>query len=403
MSWIEEVHQEVSVAESPRSFITWAAIAAIAAVAKRNVWIQRKNIYKLYPNLYVLIVGPSGVRKSLPVNIVKKLVSQVNNTRVILGQNSIQGVVHTLSKAYTKDRHIPLVDAHGLLISEEFSNFILSDPTSLTILTALYDTHDQDRWEKTLKGSHQEILTNVCLSLFGATSDDHFKDRILDKDIKGGFMARVLCVYETKIGQINPLLDYEGGDDIELPGVNYENLARRLIEISTLSGKMRITKAAYDLYVPWYEGFISQHHPWDRTGISRRIHDHMLKVAICLSLADRDDLVIDAKEMEAASNLCLPLMRNTEVVLRGKGKSDIGEHSALFLDLLISRPDFTISRAEVLGKHYEDFSAGVLNMIVDTLSQGKKIASVVRNGETFYKLSDESIEVYKKLVEKGVV
>lgn len=395
MDWLEEVHEVSKDAESPRSFITWAAIVAAGSVVRKQVYIQKGNIYRLYPNLFVLIVGPSGVRKSFPIDLAKRLASIVNSTRVISGRNSIQAVINTLHKAYTLDRTLPLTDASGLLISGEFSNFIIADLSALTILTELFDTYFVEQWKNTLKHSNQETLNDVCLSLFGATNDDHFRDRILDKDIKGGFMARTLCVYENQMSQVNDLLD-----DTDALGIDWEKLAGRLVEIATLEGKMRFTDAAKAIYKHWYNIFAREQQPWDRTGISRRIHDHVLKVAMILSMIRRDDLVIDIEEMEAAFSLCLPIMRNTELIVRGKGKSDTGDLLAQFIDILTSRQGYSITRSEFLSLYYSDFNLKVFNEVVEHAEQARMVRSYMDGPDKVYKLSDDTITLHEELLKE---
>ena len=54
-------------AESPTSYLEWAAYISIAATLRHNVYISVPDIkVKITPNIYVLIVGDSGAtRKSL--------------------------------------------------------------------------------------------------------------------------------------------------------------------------------------------------------------------------------------------------------------------------------------------------------------------------------------------------
>src|SRR6476469_10441112 len=112
MTWLDEVMRATDEVESPKSFIKWAALSAIAAVVKNNVYLD-KHYYKLYPNIYVMLIAKSGMRKGFPVAMAKELVKSIDNTRVIAGRNSIQGVLKTLSTSYTRENGKALTDACG--------------------------------------------------------------------------------------------------------------------------------------------------------------------------------------------------------------------------------------------------------------------------------------------------
>src|SRR6476660_3889070 len=100
MSWLNRVTEMYKENEAPERFFYWSAMAAISAVVKKQVVLNRYQ-YKLYPNIYVLIMGKSGIKKGLPVNVAKQLIEKVGNTRIISGRKSVPRVVQDLGKAYT--------------------------------------------------------------------------------------------------------------------------------------------------------------------------------------------------------------------------------------------------------------------------------------------------------------
>jgi hypothetical protein len=99
MNWIDQIVHQHEEFESPLSFWRWAAIAAISATVKDSIWLDR-GIYKLYPNIFVMFHAESGLKKGPPVSMASRLVSTVNNTRIISGRSSIQGILKELGTAY---------------------------------------------------------------------------------------------------------------------------------------------------------------------------------------------------------------------------------------------------------------------------------------------------------------
>src|SRR5918996_4322499 len=135
MNWIQQVvdcHKNV---ESPRNFWYWAATATLSAVMKDNVWMNRGGLYKLYPNIYVMLHADSGLKKGPPVGFSKDIVRRVNNTRIISGRSSIQGILKELGTAETKPGGHILKKSVGFIVASEFSSSLVSDPAAMTILT----------------------------------------------------------------------------------------------------------------------------------------------------------------------------------------------------------------------------------------------------------------------------
>src|SRR5580704_9488473 len=62
-SWIDAFQEYTgSFLETAPIFRKWIAISTIAAVLERKVWIDTGS--NLYPNLYIFIIGPSGIGKT---------------------------------------------------------------------------------------------------------------------------------------------------------------------------------------------------------------------------------------------------------------------------------------------------------------------------------------------------
>src|SRR6266704_1581124 len=163
---------------------------------KKNVYLDR-YYYILYPNIYVFLVARSGLRKGNPVNLAKKLVQEVGVTRVISGRNSIQGVLKDLGKAHSTPNGTIVKDAAGFMISGELASFLIKDPEALTILTDLYDTHvNEPEWKNTTKTQGIDTLKNPCITLLGATNEEHFQDAVPTNAIGGGFIGRTSIVFE---------------------------------------------------------------------------------------------------------------------------------------------------------------------------------------------------------------
>ena len=61
--------------ESPDNYHFWTAITILGAITKRQVWLDM-NMFKVYPNFYVFLIGPPAARKSAAAAIGVRLAVQ---------------------------------------------------------------------------------------------------------------------------------------------------------------------------------------------------------------------------------------------------------------------------------------------------------------------------------------
>src|SRR5215203_6897148 len=150
-NWLTELVNQHKELESPESFWRWSAIAAISAVVKDQVWLDRQ-IFNLYPNIYVMLHADSGLKKGPPVSMARQLVKAVNNTRIIAGRSSIQGILKDLGTGYTMPDGKIMMKAVAFICSSELSSSIVGDPVATKILTDLYDRqYNVGEWRSLLK------------------------------------------------------------------------------------------------------------------------------------------------------------------------------------------------------------------------------------------------------------
>lgn len=390
MNWISKVLDSTAESESPEVFYYWSSLAVISAVLRKNVYLER-FYYKLYPNIYVLLVARSGLRKGPPVILAKALLENVNITRVISGRNSIQAAIKDLGKAQSLEGGGMLKDAHGILVSGEFAAFLLRDPDAFTILTDLYDTHAHEReWKNMLKHSGTDKLTKPYICLLGATNEIHFQDAVPNDAIGGGFIARTFLVHADKKRTVNPLM--------EAPTLvpNIKELSAYLIELSKLKGACEMSQKAKRVYSDWYHEFSKQEHARDTTGTMERIHDQILKVAMLVSLADSLELVVKTSHLLEATERCMACASSVKQVTMGiGGKAVLASQTATVLKELLSHPE-GVGRVKLLQRYRWEFDAIDLDRIVETLIQSRAIEVFGKGVGIVYKVCKSTLETYTK-------
>jgi hypothetical protein len=393
MSWLDTIVRAHQFAETPARYYYWAGLAAIAATVRKRVWLD-KHIYKLFPNIYVMLVSEkSGLRKGPAISLVKSLLNEVKNTRVVAGRNSIQGIIKEFSTQVTLENGVVLSDAQGILLSDEFAAFIIDDPGALTILTGLHNTHEHsDSWRNTLKGSPTEELKHPCINLLAASNERLFDEVIKNRDMEGGFIARTFLVYESKAQCINSLVDKPEGL------VPLKVLSERLKEIAKLEGEFKWTERGKTEYNRWYVDIRGKDFD-DKTGSVERLGDQVLKASMLLSLAYEDSLELSKHIIEEAIEKCEECITSgTAKMSHGIGAApDMSVAVKKLLGLFERAPNLEISRVKLLKQMFP-ILADVVDRLLDTLLQHnglemRKDKSIP--GHTVYKLTESAFAHYK--------
>ena len=188
--------------EAPLSYRTWVGLSVIAASLQRKCWCKIEG--KVFPNMFVVLVGPSGVRKGTAMDPGQAI---LRAAKIKLASTTVtrEGLIRSLSKS---EKMIPGQDFinHSSLtvFSKEFTVFL--GYQNLQLIADLCDLYDCDeQWEYGVKTEElQDVITNVWLNIIGATTPDSLVSSIPKNIIGGGLTSRMILVYEDKEADIIP-------------------------------------------------------------------------------------------------------------------------------------------------------------------------------------------------------
>lgn len=423
MNWVDEVVEQNKDFESPLNFWRWAGLAAVSAVMKDKVWIDR-YLYKLYPNIYVMFHAESGLKKGPPVSLAEKLVKEVGNTTIIKGRSSIQAILKDMGTGQTQPGGKVKADSNVFICSSELSSSIVEDPVAAKILTDLYDRHyNEGEWKSLLK---QEVfsLRSPTITMLGATNEAMSEDFFTKAVISGGYFARTFIIYESKRNKRNSLT--------YAPRVkpDVKKLAEYLKKISTLEGEFRpfasekqddyfsigkkkdgrdfYFSQAGLIYDDWYDVFldlVDSQDIKDETGTLNRFGDSVLKVAMLLSLSQYVKLEITPESMTEAIRVCEQLLGNVRKTTMGRSGLSTSSHlkGLIINELLNVRENHSITRAMMSKKFYMHYgSVEELDHIMQAFHASGMILTENQGDTVIYKMPETQVKQLKEyLAGKG--
>ncbi len=347
MSFIDLVLDSTKEYEAPTRFYYWAALSSISAVLKDSVWFDMAKAYKLYPNIYVLLYGPSGVRKGPAIALAEKLVKGVNNTRVINGRSSIEAILKELGTFGTVEGRGLVKDSCAFLPASELSSSIISNPQAMDIMTNLFDRiYNESEWKYKLKVGESSTLNKPTITWLSGTNEALFKDFLPEKNIHGGLIGRMFMVAEHKPARLNSLMF----DPDVIP--DYPKMIDALRPLAKLAGPFDMCKEVRVNVEMWYNDFMTNISPQiaDQTGFVSRINDFVIKGAMIIAAGRRCERVIRQEDIDEAREVIIPLILPTKKVSTGLKKEAVNpvQQRALVLNYIANRPEFTCTRKEIL-------------------------------------------------------
>lgn len=359
-NWLDNLVEQYSEMETPTNFWRWAGLVTISAIMRDQVWLSRGGAYDLFPNIYCILYADSGLKKGPATNLAKKLVKEVNSTKIISGRSSIQGIMKKLSsqsQSYPGGK-VTSSRSHGFIISSELSASLVSDPAALDILTDLYDrNYNADDWESLLK-MEEFKLRDPTITLFGGINAAHADNFFGKKDISGGFLARSFIIHETEEHTINSLVKrLTNPPDIKKISLYLKELVKLTGPFKELSNEFNEPTEVGEYYDDWYNGFravLKTQKIKDETGTLNRFGDSVLKVAMLLSLSRNPVLEIDMESLIESIQICEKFIGGVRHATLKKTGNDAtnAERKTLLMQELLQRDNHKISRTQLNKKYW---------------------------------------------------
>lgn len=418
ISWLDKLVEQHNELETPLNFWKWSGLAALSAVVKDNVWMDRQ-IYNLYPNIYVMLHAESGLKKGPAVSLAKQLVTLVNNTKIISGRSSIQGILKEMGTGYTVPGGKVVNKSVAFICSSELSSSIVDDPVATKILTDLFDRqYNVGEWRSLLK-SESFNLKNPTVTMLTATNEAMSDSFLTKSAMQGGFFARTFIIYETQRNKTNSLT---------YPMINPPNipvLVEHLKEIAKLNGpfqplglmiktehhsrpKKKDNRIVYFseaglIYDDWYDEFlvnIDLMESKDETGTLNRFGDAVLKVAMLLSLAREAKLEIDTVSMKEAIDISEKLVGNIRRATIGKkGISPSNVLKGMIIQELLNRENHQVTRTVLMKKYWMDYSTPMeFDDIMQSFDSSGMIKTTSVGNQILYTMPESQVKELKRFL-----
>lgn len=291
--------------ECPTFFHRWCGITCLGAYLGRQIHF-RFGHSTLHPNMYTMLIGSPGTKKSTAIKIGAKLLTKAGYTTFAAKKTRQEKFLLDLAEQQEAgeddilDRNLfggfdaGDKPAECFVAADEFNNFIgVGNLDFMSILGELWDY--EGVYDYKLKNSKSVSIANPTISILGGNTPTGFSQAFPTDAIGQGFFSRLLLVYGEPSG-----VKYTLPPPPDL--ILQEELITHLHRIrNELHGEVTITPAAFSLLDTIY-------HKWEGIDDVRFEHytnrrlTHLFKLCLVV-VASRLSMVIEEQDVVYANTI----------------------------------------------------------------------------------------------------
>lgn len=214
--------QYASDTEVPAVFHRWAAITSIGALLGRRYYLNHGH-FTIYPNIYSMLVGASGTRKSTAIKLFKKLIQDAGYHTIAADKTTKEKFILDLS-GESEDASTPIksagqmedflsqnlwgtgedetgkADAEIFIMADEFNDFFGNGNVEfISLLGTLWDYAGVYR--NRIKNGKSVSIHNPTVSILGGNTPTNLSLAFPPEIIGQGFFSRLLFIYGEPNGK----------------------------------------------------------------------------------------------------------------------------------------------------------------------------------------------------------
>lgn len=310
-NWFNSYMEYNQRTEACDAFHRWCGLFILSAVMERRVWFPWDKW--IFPNQYIFLVGEPGCGKGTALAPCRRLIDAAE-LKTFGNKVTPEGFIAEIQAASQTPPKVPCeYDAEYMCaISAVLGELnVLMRPGGiyadlLRDITDIYDS--QDRWLYKPKLAEPAFLHGVCVGILGCITPAALGELLPSQAIGGGLTSRCIMVYGDPV-------PYEGHDPRRTP--EEVELFRKLIhdlkEMKKLSGPFQADESWTRAYHEWRLHMQAYPPPlsWKFDGYISRRRTHIIKLAMALSLARGDNMVLDADLLFQAN----AILEDTEALM----------------------------------------------------------------------------------------
>jgi hypothetical protein len=373
--------------EPPLVFHRWSLLTGLGAYLGRQYYLPFGD-FNIHPNMYVMLIGDPGTRKSTAIKLSKKMLSSAGYDKYSGDRTSKEKFLIDLEGV--EDDTGAVVDSNKVMqnlfgeefvggdprevfiVADEFNEFVGSGNLEfLSLLGSLWDWDDPaNPFKQRLKTSRSVSIYQPTISILGGNTHAGFAEAFPPQSIGQGFLSRLVLVFGESSGK-KIAFPTKPPDSVKSAVIDSLHEIREAVV-----GEASYTDRARGILEVIYRTFVSLEDSRFKHYSTRR-HTHLLKLCM-LTAAMSKRTQIGAEDVLFANTLLTFTEHRMPNAMGEFGKAKNADVAARIISVLaesatpLDTPDIWKQVQSDLDR-MED-----LNKIMAGLVQGGKVQFVTR-------------------------
>lgn len=363
-NWIQAYLAFTGESESPEEYHKWVALSAIAGAIRRKAFFDM-GYFLLYPNMYIVLVGPAGrCKKSTAMRIGRGLLAGVPGLNFTTDSTTRERLIQDLSQAFA--------DGHSSMtaFSSEFASLLTSSGMDMVVfLTDIFDSPSE--WAHKTKTGGTNKIKAPYLNLIGATTPDWIAKAMPLDTVGIGLTSRIVFVYQDT-PRVRPAFPRLSPEQVKLRDLLEEDL----VAMAQIAGEYKLSPEAKAMYEEWYQGRIEQPNPTGDprlNGYYERKPMHLLKLAMIIAASHRDEMTIETSDLVVATQLFDQVEEKMPRVFANVGKNPLVNDYDEVTAMIAKNPN--ISFGALMDKFKHSVRKDELAEVLETIVASGKISA----------------------------
>lgn len=379
--------------EAPALYHRWVCASILGALKGRSIWFPFGHS-QIYPNQYIMLMGPPASKKGTAMGIGKTLLSGAGFTRFAADRTSKEAFLKDMkqfeadSPAGINELEAIVFDApaESYIHAGEFVDFIGQGDTGFMMtLTNIWDNPPYYRHPKIT--GRDVYVEKPTINMLGGSTATTFSIAFPPEAIGTGFMSRVILVHG------------EGsGNKIAWPAppdtMAREILIAHLKEVKTITGEMSMSDSVRKLGEVIYTKAVPVEDPRFAHYNERR-HIHLIKLSSLIAVADLS-MDITEKHMIRANTMLAMAESRMPKALGEFGASKYSDISNKILEFLKKKTVPQNNRDLWKAFPNELHKPSELADVMVNLRNAEKVQIVNMRGKEGYLLHTKPVIVWDK-------
>jgi len=245
----------------PDTYRRWVALTIIASILNRRVWTNTlPNATKpLYPNLYIMLVGPPGSGKSLALTQGRALLKTQDEITIAPSSVSQESFINFLSK--DNEGNARLINS-AVIMPSEWGTFMRRPDQDFCAMLA--DVYDNEEYRHYVLSRDVDLASNLYVNICGACTPAWFTEGFPANSYDQGLPARFIYAYSDPITSWVDAVSSDVSDEVLDDPVTNKFLLY-LDKVKKIKG-----------FMTWKQEALDEFNKWGREGMKPVPEDPML-------------------------------------------------------------------------------------------------------------------------------